>query len=213
LVALLIKLYEIGLSKMNPNQDRSPIDEVRVVQWIKKAKKGDLGSYRRIYDLYSRKVLNFIYRMINSAEEAEDLTQDTFVAVYQKLRSLKDDTRFEPWLFRIARNFVYQRYRSRPPATVSVDAVDEDGQPVAQPIDTRKNPDEAFQARELESVVQEVITNLPEKYREVFVLSAIRGCSYQEIAEIVGRSVPSVKTDIHRARLEVRKKVKEYLQV
>jgi RNA polymerase sigma-70 factor (ECF subfamily) len=62
-------------------------------------------------------------------------------------------------------------------------------------------------------VVQDVINSLPEKYREVFVLSAIRRLSYLEIAEIVGRSLPSVKTDIHRARLEVRKLVKDYLKV
>ncbi len=201
------------MGKMNPNQDQSPADEVLVTHWIKEAKKGDLGCYRKLYDVYARKVLNFIYRMINSVEEAEDLTQETFVTVYQKLGSLKDDSKFEPWLFRIARNFVYQKYRSRSPVAVSVDAVDEDGQPMIQPIDSRKNPDEAFQAGELESVVQAVINSLPEKYREVFVLSAIRGCSYQQIAEIVGRSLPSVKTDIHRARLEVRKRVKEYLKV
>ncbi len=186
---------------------------MQLLHWIKRAKKGDLHAYQEIYNLFARKVLNFIYRMVNSVEEAEDLTQETFVAVYQKLGALKDNSKFEPWLFRIARNFVYQRYRTRAPAVVSVDAMDEDGQPVTQLVDTRKNPDEAFQARELEDVVQDVINSLPEKYREVFVLSAVRRLSYQEISEIVGRSLPSVKTDIHRARLEVRKKVKDYLKV
>lgn len=80
-------------------------------------------------------------------------------------------------------------------------------------VDERKGPQEAFQAGELERVVQEVIIALPEKYREVFVLSAIHDLSYQEIAEVVGRSLPSIKTDIHRARLQVRKRVKEYLKV
>jgi RNA polymerase sigma-70 factor (ECF subfamily) len=151
--------------------------------------------------------------MVNSVEEAEDLTQETFVTVYQKLESLKDDSKFEPWLFRIARNYVYQRYRSRSPASVSVDALDDEGQPITHLADSRKNPDESYQARELEDVVQGVIADLPEKYREVFVLSAIQRLSYQEIADVVGRSLPSVKTDIHRARLEVRKRVKDYLKV
>ncbi len=179
---------------------------------IEKARNGSLGAYQQIYELYARKVLNFIYRMVSSVEEAEDLTQETFTAVYQKLGSLQDTTRFEPWLFRIARNFVYQRYRNRPPTMTPVDAFDEDGQPILQVEDARKNPDEAFQARELEKVVREAIASLPTKYREVFVLSAIRHLSYQEIAEIVGRSLPSVKTDIHRARLEVRNRVKDYLR-
>jgi RNA polymerase sigma-70 factor (ECF subfamily) len=201
------------LAKRDSNLGGATVDLDVLVSWIKRAKKGDLGSYHKIYDVFARKVMNFIYRMVNSADEAEDLTQETFVAVYQKLGSLKDNSKFEPWLFRIARNFVYQEYRTRAPATISVDALDDDGQPVTQLIDARKNPDEAFQAKELENVVQNVIGGLPEKYREVFVLSAIRRLSYQEIAEIVGRSLPSVKTDIHRARLEVRKKVKDYLKV
>ena len=180
---------------------------------IRKAKKGDIESYQEIYEIFARKVLNFVYRMVNSPEEAEDLTQETFVAVYQKIGTLKDDSKFEPWLFRIARNFVYQRYRTRSPSTVSIDALDENGQVVTQLVDTRKNPDEAFQIVELEDVVADVIAGLPEKYREVFILSALQRLSYQEIAEVVDRSLPSIKTDIHRARLEVRKRVKEYLKV
>jgi RNA polymerase sigma-70 factor (ECF subfamily) len=203
---------EFRLTKKNRNGGAGA-DAATLLKWIKRAKRGDIGSYQRIYDQFARKVLNFIYRMVNSLEDAEDLTQETFVTVYQKLGSLKDDSRFEPWLFRIARNFVYQRYRSRSPLVVSVDALDEDGEPLTQLADERKTPDETLQAGELERVVQEVIYELPEKYREVFILSAIHRLSYQQIAEIVGRSLPSVKIDIHRARLQVRKRVKEYLQV
>jgi RNA polymerase sigma-70 factor (ECF subfamily) len=180
---------------------------------IEQAKKGDIEAYQSIYDLFSRKVLNFIYRMVASIEEAEDLTQETFVTVYQKLESLKDDAKFEPWLFRIARNYVYQKYRTRVPPTVSVDFRDEEGWTASELADERKDPQEEFQAEELDDVVREVVLELPEKYREVFVLSAIQDLSYQEIAEIVGRSLASVKTDIHRARLQVRKRVKEYLKV
>lgn len=181
-------------------------------QYVQEAKRGDLDSYRKIYELYARKVLNFIYRMAASTEEAEDLTQETFLTVYQKLGSLKDNSKFEPWLFRIARNYVYQRYRSRPPASVSIDVQDDEGHEINELADERKNPDEEFQSGELERVVQKVISALPEKYREVFILSAIQHLSYQQISEIVGRSLASVKTDIHRARLQVRKQVKEYLR-
>jgi RNA polymerase sigma-70 factor, ECF subfamily len=181
-------------------------------EWIRNAKKGDLAAFRKIYDRTAHKVLNFVYRMVGSSEEAEDITQEIFVIVYQKLATLKDDARFEPWLFRIARNLVYQRYRSRQPESVPVDAMDEDGQPLLQLADTRKNPDEVLQSEELQDVVQQVIRQLPEKYREVFVLSALRKMSYQKICEIVGRSLASVKTDIHRARLEVRQRVKDYLK-
>ena len=189
------------------------VDVESLAQWIGRAKGGDVGAFQRLYDLFARKVLNFIYRMVASTEEAEDLTQETFATVYQKLATLKDDARFEPWLFRIARNYVYQRYRRRTPPMVSVDDQDEEGRTAAELVDERKDPLEAFEAEELEQVVQKVISDLQEKYREVFILSAIHHLSYQEIAEIVGRSLPSVKTDIHRARLQVRQRVKDYLKV
>jgi len=201
------------LAKIPENSGAAPSTQPSsLVRWIQQAKNGDIGAYQRVYEQCARRVLNFIYRMVNSIEDAEDLTQETFVLVYQKLDSLKDDTRFEPWLFRIARNLVYQRFRGRPPVSMSLDDLDEDGQPTIQPVDTRKNPDEAFISGELETVVSRVINSLPPKYREVFVLSAIKNLSYQEISDIVGRSLPSVKTDIHRARLEVRRMVKGYLE-
>jgi len=201
------------LTKKILNPSGISADPALLAKWIEQAKSGDIGAFQRIYDLFSRKVLNFVYRMVASVEEAEDLTQETFITVYQKLGSLKDDSKFEPWLFRIARNYVYQKYRRRSPTTVSVDFRDEEGRVAAELVDERKGPQEAFEAGELERVVEEVIIDLPEKYREVFVLSAIQNLSYQEIAEIVGRSLPSIKTDIHRARLQVRKRVKEYLKV
>ena len=196
---------------MNPGSEI--VDPTVLKTWIQRAQKGDVGSYQKIYDSYARKVLNFVYRMVHSLEEAEDLTQETFVAVYQKLGTLQDSDKFEAWLFRIARNFIYQRYRKRAPAAVSIDAPSEDGRLMTELVDGRKNPDEEYQTQELEGVITDVIADLPEKYREVFVLSALQHLSYQEIADIVGRSIPSVKTDIHRARLEVRDSVKKYLKV
>jgi len=187
--------------------------EPALLEWIKKAKKGDLVSYQRLYDHFAKRVLNFIYRMVNSVEEAEDLTQDTFVTVYRKLNSLKDDARFEPWLYRIARNNVYQRYRNRPPAMIAIDSETDDGRKATEIADGRKSPDDEVQTAELKHVIHTVILELPEKYREVFVLSALRRLRYDEIAEIVGRSLASVKTDIHRARLQVRERVKSYLKV
>ncbi len=201
------------MTKNDLNPESATTDLVMLARYIDEAKTGQIAAFQRIYDLFARKVLNFIFRMVASKEEAEDLTQETFVTVYQKLASLKDNAKFEPWLFRIARNNVYQKYRRHAPVMVSVDVRDEEGRNIAELVDERKDPHESYQAGELERVVRKVIAELSDKYREVFILSAIHNLSYQEIADIVGRSLPSVKTDIHRARLQVRNKVKDYLKV
>jgi RNA polymerase sigma-70 factor, ECF subfamily len=150
--------------------------------------------------------------MVASLEEAEDITQETFVTVYQKLSYLKVDAKFEPWLFRIARNRVYQRYRSHAPAMISVDMQDENGHVAMELPDERNNPDEAYQAEELLETIRRVIYDLPDKYREVFLLSAIHDFTYREVATRVGRSLSSVKSDIRRARLQVRCKIMDYLE-
>jgi RNA polymerase sigma-70 factor, ECF subfamily len=194
------------------NPRKAIVDPATLKSWITRAQQGDIGAYQNLYEAFAHKILNFIYRMVRSPQEAEDLTQETFIAVYQKIGTLKDVDKFEPWIFRIARNFVYQQYRMRVPPSVPIEEPDEEGKIRVQLVDSRKNPDEAFQTRELEDVVSRVIAGLPEKYREVFVLSALQNLSYEQIADIVGRSLASVKTDIHRARLVVRDLVKEYLK-
>jgi RNA polymerase sigma-70 factor, ECF subfamily len=201
------------LTKNDLNSGSLSADPAALKKWIAKVQRGDADAYQNIYQLFARRILNYVYRMVHSLAEAEDLTQETFVVVFEKLGTLKDSDKFEPWLFSIARNFVYQRHRKRSPANVSIDALDEDGHQVIQLADERKNPDEAFQSAELEDVVSDIISDLPEKYREVFILSALQHLSYERISDIIGRSLPSVKTDIHRARLEVRKRVKDYLKV
>ena len=199
------------MAKRRSRRDTAEVDAALLVQWIRKTKRGDLDAFQEIYNIFARRVFNFIYRMVNSVPEAEDLTQETFVTVFRKIGTLKENLKFEPWLFRIARNYVYQRYRSRTPAMASLDQTDESGQELGQLTDPGKNPDEEYQSVELREVVRRVISELSPKYREVFVLSAIRNLRYEEIAEIVGRSLASVKTDIHRARLQVRERVKGYL--
>ncbi|HRR26542.1 MAG TPA: sigma-70 family RNA polymerase sigma factor [Acidobacteriota bacterium] len=178
------------------------------------ARRGSVDDFRRLYEVYGRKILNYLYRMTGSREEAEDLAQDTFILAYTKLDTLKDPDRFQSWLYRIAQNNVYQRYRGRKPVTESIDQADEDSLSELQKLASPEHgPEEQVLSEELEQVIQEAIRELPEKYRTVFVLSAIQRLSYAEIAEILRRSLPAVKSDIHRARVAVRDKVKRYLGV
>ena len=150
--------------------------------------------------------------MTGSKEEAEDLAQDTFVQAFNKLSALRDPSRFQSWLFRIAQNNVYQKYRGRRPVIESIDEHDlTEWSELPQLTTPELGPEGRVLSAELRTVIERAIAELPEKYRTVFVLSAVQRFSYKEICEIVNQSLASVKSDIHRARLAVRDKVKEYL--
>lgn len=179
---------------------------------VARAKAGEVAAFEELYGEFGRKILNYIFRMTSSREEAEDLTQDTFVLAFRNIGSLKENRKFQSWLFRIAQNNVFQKYRGKTPQMESIDQVDSPELSELQRLTTpMKSPEQKVLAEELEQLVEEAVRALPEKYRQVFVLSAIHKLSYLEISEIVGRSLASVKSDIHRARVEVRDKIKRYL--
>ena len=183
----------------------------RLVKVVVRAKRGEIEAFQELYGFYVGRILGYAYRMTRSREEAEDLTQNVFILAYRNLASLKDNQKFLHWLFRIARNNIYQKYRSEKPRTESLDAIQEDKSSevrnLASPLE---NPEMKILSGELQHIINQAIRRLPKKRRQVFMLSAIHKLSYREIAEIVGRSLPSVRSDIHYARVEVKNKVKKY---
>jgi RNA polymerase sigma-70 factor (ECF subfamily) len=181
---------------------------------IRKARDGDLEACRRIHDEYARRILNFVYKMVDSKEDAEDLTQNVFLRAFHELKSLQDAERFEPWLYRIARNEVYQAFRKKrsEPALHQPGGEREGEQPDFEPADHRDTPQDRLLHTELGVKIRSVLRSLPPKLREVFVLAVIHEKSYAEISEIVSRSLLSVKTDIFRARQHARKVLGQYLE-
>ncbi len=193
-------------------QGAGELTRAELLRLVEQARSGSLEDFQRLYQAFGKKILNYLYRMTGSREEAEDLTQDTFVLAFRKLDSLKDPAKFQSWLYRIAQNNVYQRYRGKQP---QIESIDEETSPEISDVQNlaapRHTPEQAVLSEELQELVTAAIADLPEKYRTVFVLSAVQQLSYQEISEIVGRSLASVKSDIHRARVAVRDRIKRYL--
>ncbi len=187
------------------------ISEDQLGDLVARAKRGRTDAFQELYELYGKKKLNYIYRLVGSREEAEDLTQDTFISAYRNLGSLKENLRFQSWLFRIAQNNVYQLFRGKKPHFESIDKEDTPELSQVQTMATpEKSPHDRLLSQELEGIIEEAISQLTEKHREVFVLSAIHKLSYKEISRVVNRSLASVKSDIHRARVEVRNRIKKY---
>ena len=138
------------------------------------------------------------------------MTQETFILAYRNLKNLRENSRFQNWLYRIAQNLTIQKYRSRPPRMESIEELDEDSW-VLNMHSSEKTPEGTALSEELKDVIRTAINELPERRKRVFLLSAIDKWSYETIAQTVGRSLASVKSDIHRARVEVTYKIRKYM--
>ena len=182
---------------------------------IQRARAGDLDAFRQMHDEYARRILNFIYRMVDNKEDAEDLSQNVFLLAYHELGKLQNADRFESWLYRIARNEVYQLFRKKRGDPVQFDPSSAPAGRAAEleVSDRRPSPQDLMLNSELGVAIRNVLMSLPPKLREVFILAVVEEKSYLEITEIVGRSLLSVKTDIFRARSQARKALNRYLEV
>jgi RNA polymerase sigma-70 factor (ECF subfamily) len=177
---------------------------------ISRARSGDDEAFRLIFGRYGRPIISFIYDMVGRRELAEELTQETFVRAYKNLNALRDDTKLSTWLFGIAKNVAREslRYKHR-----ETDRVGFDDDRVLELSDGKQPPDRQLLDKELNGVIQDALGALDEDKRLVFTLKIFQQRSYEEIAEITGFSIPKLKTDLHRARTEMRRRIRPYLGV
>lgn len=180
---------------------------------VGRAQDGSLEDFQRLYDQFSRPVFNFVWRLVGSLQDAEDLTQETFLKVHKELKSLRDPAQFKFWLYRIARNEVYQKLRrSKKSSEVAVETDDGSYYDFIEDSSPGMDPEEQYISQELQSLVHGALDDMPPKYRDVFILAVFQKESYDNITKIVGRSLLSVKTDIYRARLMIRDCLSDYLK-
>ena len=163
---------------------------------------GDEQAYRDLVRRYQRQVFSLARRMVGSAEDAEDLTQETFVRMFRALERYDASRSFPAWLFTIATRLCIdhlRRRRVRPISMVQRDAAtDEDY--TLEIEDQGPRPDELAVLAEEEGRVQDLIDSLPHHYRIVVMLRHQQDLSYEEIAEALHLPLGTVKARIHRAR-------------
>ena len=177
---------------------------------------GDVRAFERLMVKYQDKVFNLAYRFLNSREEAEELSQEIFLKVYRQLKSFRGDALFSTWLFQVASNHCKNRLkylqRRRRHLHESLDAPIEtrDGQMERAIPDESLVPETLVGRMQIKRLVTEKIATLPEDYRIVLILRDIQGLSYQEISESTGTAEGTVKSRLHRARMELRKRLKPF---
>lgn len=205
---LAINAFEVG-TKSQPDAHTYPLMN-GAENLIARARRGDADAFRLLFERWSRPVISFVYDMVGERALAEDLTQETFVRAYRHLNALRDESKFSTWLFSIAKNIAREHLRS---AERRAGRVGLDDESVLELSDERPSPAGELLDKELNGVVRRALDALDEDKRTVFALKVFQQRSYEEIAEITGFSLPKVKTDLHRARAEMRRRISPYLGV
>jgi RNA polymerase sigma-70 factor, ECF subfamily len=177
---------------------------------LEQACRGDHETFHLIFERYARPVLSFLYDLVGQRELAEDLAQETFVRAYRGLHTLRDEGKLSTWLFGIARNVARESFRSRPREDKKVQL---DDAQVLDLSDGQLLPDGELLNQELNRVIHGALERLDEDKRIVFTLKIFHQRSYEEIAEITGFSIPKLKTDLHRAKAEMRRLIRPYLEL
>ncbi len=170
---------------------------------------GDEQAYEELVVRYQRRIFNLTLRYLRGEEEAREATQEIFIKVYRSLPHFRGDARFSTWLYQVAINHCknrlkyLQRRHYYQAESMDEPREGEDGETQRQYAADAPDPREQVQTKEIQALVRQAIDKLPEEHREAIILRDLQGLSYEEIAEITGQVVGTVKSRIHRARAEL----------
>ncbi|HEY9870844.1 MAG TPA: RNA polymerase sigma factor [Candidatus Obscuribacterales bacterium] len=182
----------------------------------------DPSHFKSLVQRYQNRIYNAAFRILGSTEEAEEVVQDTFIKVHQNVAKFQRQSTFASWVFRIAHNLCVDlmraRQRRRGFFVLSFDpqaAPDNDDSPeglhvVSQVADRGPTPAQMLDSREQAHIIEASLRQLPDSQRTVVVLHDIEGFSYQEISDIVGANLGTVRSRLHYGRLKLRELLEPY---
>jgi len=163
------------------------------------ASEGSLPAFEVLYERYHRRTYSLCLRMTGNQTEAEDLTQEAFIQLFRKVGSFRGDSAFSTWLHRLTVNQVLMHFRRR---SVKNEKTSEDGEVPEQIVHGTANPNKMPVVDRI--ALKNAIAELPNGYRRVFVLHDIEGFEHEEVARMMGISVGTSKSQLHKARLKLR---------
>jgi RNA polymerase sigma-70 factor, ECF subfamily len=168
---------------------------------LSRAQTGDDEAFGLIFAHHHRFIYKFIYAMVGEESIAEELTQETFLGAYKGIHSLRGESKLRTWLCGIAKNTVYKFMRSsRRQGIQSEDEIES----LSVAAEKSTSPDTEFLNKELNRLIQSALEKLDADKRLIFTLKELQHLSYSEISEITGYSIPKLKSDLHRAKAEMR---------
>jgi RNA polymerase sigma-70 factor (ECF subfamily) len=169
---------------------------------------GNTAAFGELVLNYQDRLYNTLVHVIGNAEDARDIVQEAFVQAFIKLETFQHASAFYTWLYRIAFNVAISFRRRRRPV-VSIDC----GYPSSGvgPVDRQNNPTQHLEQEERCRQVRRALTQLSEEHRSILVLREIDGCCYETIADILDLPIGTVRSRLHRARLQMREQLKTVL--
>ncbi len=193
-----------------PNQGVPDKDDLILVDRVLA---GDRRAFESLVRRHERRVFRVTLAVLGNIEDAEEAMQDTFVKAFRHLEQFRKESRFTTWLTRIAVNNAIQKRNSRKSFVPLAEA--ETAEELFAPKryePWKNNPEQLYGKQEMHRFVEEAIQSLQEIYREAFVLRDVEELSAQEAAEVLGITVPALKTRLLRARLMIRETLAEKLE-
>jgi RNA polymerase sigma-70 factor (ECF subfamily) len=171
--------------------------------WVARAKAGDQAAFAELFARYERRIYAFVYRMMGDADDAFDLTQETFLKAFRALGRTDAELNVNAWLHRIASNACMDVLRRRQ----RLRWLPWDGAKHERASSRREDdPEDTLLGDETQRAVARVLQAMSPRNRQALILREYEGLSYQEIAAVVGLSIPAVKSLLHRARQELRER-------
>jgi RNA polymerase sigma-70 factor (ECF subfamily) len=173
---------------------------------VARAAAGEGDCFDVLVERYHRPIANFIFRMVSNYETSLDLTQEVFIKVYGSLGRYNPEFKFSTWIYKIASNTAIDYLRKQSVTTSPLYLVSGNDEEFELPIPAKgPSPERALERTERSAQIEEAISKLPHRYRELIVLRHVSELSYDEIAEVTGLPLGTVKNRIFRAREAMRK--------
>ena len=189
------------------------MDTDQVNELVAQAKKGDQAAFTRLVEFFSERVYNLGLRILKNPDDAEDVLQETFLAVYEKIDSFDGRSNFFTWLYRIATNFAFMKLR-KDKRTIYTDQdmeVQFDNPEQVQIHEWQDIPLKDMLNDEFRKRLDDAVDQLPEIYRSVFILRDLENMSIKETSKILDITESNVKIRLKRARLYLREQLAQYM--